>query len=162
MTPNPAPNESTTIRHPAASMLSRETLASLAAPPALTMTALLIAYLADKIASATAGETLVTIAVILTMTLPTIGLIPVIIKYRRPHAVAAGMALVNLVWYTLTLTGGGDAYNYMDWLSSLALIGVEEALNLAPGPVYPLVAAIVSYAIWLAIGKALVRAVPRP
>ncbi|MEB3860737.1 MAG: hypothetical protein GSR84_00775 [Desulfurococcales archaeon] len=142
----------------ARSLVPSDSLASFMAPGFLTVLSLTIAFLVDKLASAASGEPMILVALVayLTMALPTLGLAAIIALYKRPLAAATGMALVNLVWYTLALSGG-DTYNYMDWPSSLMLVLVEELLNMTPGPAMPIIAALVSLATWLALGHLIVR-----
>ncbi|MCE4602341.1 MAG: hypothetical protein F7B18_04075 [Desulfurococcales archaeon] len=140
------------------SLVPSDSLASFMAPGFLTVLSLTIAFLADKLASAASGEpiALVALVVYLTMALPTLGLAVIIAIYKKPLAAATGMALVNLVWYTLALSGG-DTYNYMDWPSSLMLVLVEELLNMTPGPAMPIIATLVSLATWLVLGHLILR-----
>ena len=133
-----------------------DSLASFMAPGFLTTLALTTAYILEALRPPGYTGTLAIIVIYTLMLLPTIGIVIVIATYKKPLATAAGVAIVNLAWYTLNIMGG-DSYNYLDLPSILTLILVEEALNIGQTKLTPIIAATTSLTTWTAIGIAILR-----
>ena len=133
-----------------------DSLASFMAPGFLTTLALTTAYILEAFRPPGYTGTLAIIVIYTLMLLPTIGIAIVIATYKKPLATAAGVALVNLAWYTLNIMGG-DSYNYLDLPSTLTLILVEEALNIDTIKLTPIIASITALTTWTAIGIIIVK-----
>ncbi len=133
---------------------------SFMAPAFFSVLSLSLMYLFDKLVKG--SSTLFDIIAYMLMFLPTIAVILVIAYYRRPIAAAAGMALVNLVWYTLLYGLGGDSPNYMDIPGSIVAVIIDDILGgAAPAPIAVTLVVLGVFIVWSLLGLAIVSVTDR-